>query len=780
MNHSKIKESDQVYLPPYLEELNSPQRESVQNLKGPVLMLAGAGTGKTKALTARFVHLLKTGNAHPNEIFAVTFTNKAAMEMKYRVGSILNRNVEGFQWLGTFHSVCARLLRKHAELVGLESNFTILDSDDQLRILKQLIKLENIDEKNWPPRLLASIIDNWKNKAFTPQNLPSVEHDKYDGKGCLLYSQYQQRLTRLNACDFGDLLLKVVIMFQENSAVLQKYHKTFKYILVDEYQDTNVVQYLLLRLLAADHQNICCVGDDDQSIYGWRGAEVKNILRFESDFKNAKIIRLEQNYRSTEYILKAATGIISSNRNRLGKTLWTGKTGGELVRLIGNWDGEAEATWISDEIEAMQVGTRSLRKYNLNEIAVLVRASHQMRAFEDRFLKIGLNYRVIGGPRFYERLEIRDAISYFRLLISSKDDLAFERIINTPKRGLGDSTIQKIHLVSRATNSSLFDGAKEILRSNKIKGKGAIKLASFVNMIDRLSKMYRNGEMSHTDIAAQVLEESGYTDMWTNLKDKSPDAGGRLENLKELIKALEDFENLEGFLEHVALIMENNSGNEADKVSIMTLHASKGLEFPSVFLPGWEDGLFPSQRSMDESGEKGLEEERRLAYVGITRAEELCTISFVGSRQIYGQWQSSIPSRFINDIPLDCIENLTQPGLYGYQLDEGSQPTEMDIGDIQDRASKADIYDSPGWKRLQNTKRDQTAQNLNYQANKKDLDTSFCLDDKVFHQKFGYGVILTLDGENAEVFFEKAGEKKLRGPLSKYLTICINEDNIET
>ena len=779
MNYSKTKDSAEVSLPVYLKELNLPQRESVQNLKGPVLMLAGAGTGKTKALTARFVHLLKTGSAHPDEIFAVTFTNKAALEMKHRVGSLLNRNIEGFKWLGTFHSVCARLLRKHAELVGLEANFTILDADDQLRILKQLIKLENIDEKNWPPRLLASIIDNWKNKAFTPQNLPIIEQDKYDGKGYLLYSQYQERLTRLNACDFGDLLLKVVTMLQENSMILQKYQKTFKYILVDEYQDTNVVQYLLLRLLAADHQNICCVGDDDQSIYGWRGAEVKNILRFESDFKNAKIIRLEQNYRSTEYILKAASGIISSNKNRLGKTLWTGKKGGELVRLIGSWDGEAEANWISDEIEAMQVGTRGLRKYRLNEIAILVRASHQMRAFEDRFLKIGLNYRVIGGPRFYERLEIRDAVSYFRLLISSKDDLAFERVINTPKRGLGDSTIQKIHLISRSIGSSLFDGAKELLRTNKIKGKGAIQLGEFVNIIDYLTQMYSKGEMSHIDIAGQILEDSGYTDMWSNLKDKVPDAGGRLENLKELIKALEDFENLEGFLEHVALVMENNSGNEVDKVSIMTLHASKGLEFPAVFLPGWEDGLFPSQRSMDESGEKGLEEERRLAYVGITRAEEICTISFVGSRQIYGQWQTSIPSRFVNDIPLDCIENLTQPGLYGYQLDGALHRNAQDIGDIQERASNADIYASPGWRRLQNTKNNQTAQTINHQTRIKDLDVNFHLDDKVFHQKFGYGVILTLDGGNAEVFFEKAGEKKLRGPLSKYLTICTKEDSID-
>jgi DNA helicase-2/ATP-dependent DNA helicase PcrA len=722
---------------------------------------------------------LKTGSANPNQIFAVTFTNKAAMEMKNRVGSILGTNVEGFKWLGTFHSVCARLLRIHAELVELEPNFTILDSDDQVRILKQLIKAEKIDEKKWPPRLLASVIDNWKNRAFTPENLPDSEKDKYDGKGYLLYSQYQQRLIRLNACDFGDLLLKVVTIFQKNSAILQKYQKIFKYILVDEYQDTNVVQYLLLRLLAAAHKNICCVGDDDQSIYGWRGAEIKNILRFENDFNEAKIIRLEQNYRSTEYILTGAIGIISSNRNRLGKTLWTDKKGGEPIRLIGNWDGEAEATWIGEEIESMQKGTRGLRKYCLNEIAILVRASHQMRAFEDRFLKMGLNYRVIGGPRFYERLEIRDSIAYFRLLVSFKDDLAFERIINMPKRGLGSITLQKIYQSSRSNSFSLFDGAKEILTVNKISGKGALQLLNFIRMIERLSKMYHDGEVSHIDIAAQVLEESGYTDMWSNLKDKMPDAGGRLENLKELIKALEDFENMEGFLEHVALVMENNNEADVDRISIMTLHAAKGLEFPAVFLPGWEDGLFPSQRSMDESGEKGLEEERRLAYVGITRAEELCTISFVGNRQIYGQWQSSIPSRFLEDIPTNCIENLTSPGLYGYQMNTGVSSDEIDLRDIQERAAKADIYDSPGWKRLQDSKRGIKPRKNENKIFQENNEVTLSIDDKVFHQKFGYGVILTLDGGNAEVFFEKAGEKKLKGPLTKYLTLASTVNDIE-
>lgn len=786
----KILRKDQDLLlgrmPPYIRELNEPQQEAVLSLMGPVLMLAGAGTGKTKALTARFVHLLKTGSAHPNEIFAVTFTNKAAFEMKNRVSSLLGQNVEGFKWLGTFHSVCARFLRKHAELVGLEPNFTILDTDDQLRVFKQLIQAEDIDEKNWPARLLASTIDNWKNRAFTPENLPMSENDKYDGRGHSLYTQYQDRLTRLNACDFGDLLLKVVTLLQENEILLQRYQKLFKYILVDEYQDTNVVQYLLLRLLAAGHQNICCVGDDDQSIYGWRGAEVGNILRFESDFKNAKIIRLEQNYRSTEYILAAATGVISANKNRLGKTLWTSSKGGERVRLIGHWDGGEEAIWISDEIESMQVGTRGLRKYNLSEVAILVRASHQMRAFEDRFLKTGLPYRVIGGPRFYERLEIRDAIAYFRLLVSSRDDLAFDRIINTPKRGLGDSAQQKIRESSRITEKCLLDGARECLLSNKLSGKGATQLRLLLDTLDRLRKMYVQGTISHIEMAEQILEESGYTEMWMSLQDKTPDAGGRLENLKELIKGLEEFENMEGFLEHIALVMENNTDNEVEKVSIMTLHGAKGLEFPAVFLPGWEDGLFPSQRSMDESGVKGLEEERRLAYVGITRAEELCTISFVGSRQVYGQWQSAIPSRFIDSIPAEYIENLTLPGLYGYQLDEGinqgSDNTDKVPDDIQSRAAMADVYQSPGWRRLQNSKMNHKviiASNKNLVRDVDIISENFSVDDKVFHQKFGYGVILTLDGGNADVFFEKAGEKKLRAPIEKYLTLVDSLNNFE-
>ncbi len=648
---------------PYLEGLNPEQRAAVEALEGPVLMLAGAGTGKTKALTARIVHLLNTGTARPNEILAVTFTNKAAREMKERVGGMLGERVEGMPWLGTFHAICVKLLRRHAELVGLKSSFTILDSDDQLRLLKQLVRAADIDDKRWPARMLAGIIDNWKNRAWTPENIPAAEAGAYDGKAPALYKLYQARLKELNAVDFGDLLLHIVVIFQQHADVLQQYQRWFRYILVDEYQDTNVAQYLWLRLLAGAHHNICCVGDDDQSIYGWRGAEVGNILRFEKDFPGAHVVRLEQNYRSTPHILAAASGVIAGNKGRLGKELWTAEEDGEKVRLIGHWDGEEEARWVGEEIEALQTGTRGLRKFGLDEMAILVRASHQMRAFEDRFLTIGLPYRVIGGPRFYERMEIRDAMAYFRLVTSPSDDLAFERIVNTPKRGLGDKAQQKIQITARENGVSLLQGARMLLDQQGLTGKGAGELNKLLDGLARWGRMAGEAEVSHVELAGIILDESGYTGMWQN--DKSPEAPGRLENLKELIKALEQFENLQGFLEHVSLIMENDSGEGEEKVSIMTLHAAKGLEFPAIFLPGWEDGLFPSQRTMDESGQKGVEEERRLAYVGITRAKEICTISFAGNRRIFGQWQAAMSSRFIDELPEDHVEVLTPPGLYG-------------------------------------------------------------------------------------------------------------------
>lgn len=816
---------------PYLDDLNPEQRAAVEALDGPVLMLAGAGTGKTKALTTRIVHLLNTGSARPNEILAVTFTNKAAREMKERVGRMLGEAVEGMPWLGTFHSICVKLLRRHAELVDLKSNFTILDTDDQVRLLKQLIQAAGIDDKRWPARQLAGVIDNWKNRAWTPDTVPAGEASAFDGKAPALYRQYQTRLRELNAVDFGDLLLHVVTIFQQHADVLAQYQRWFRYILVDEYQDTNVAQYLWLRLLAGGHRNICCVGDDDQSIYGWRGAEVGNILRFEKDFPGATVIRLEQNYRSTPHILAAAGGVIAANKGRLGKELWTDAPEGEKVRLIGHWDGEEEARWIGEEIEALADGSSSFAKrrsnprsqdisqefdrlakkgalngitnleglkrrlleqnvpfqdfkslnlfwrlkgysdedkplepaffrFSLNEIAILVRASHQMRAFEDRFLTIGLPYRVIGGPRFYERMEIRDAMAYFRLVVSPADDLAFERIVNTPKRGLGDKAQQTIQRIARETGVSLLDGAALAVEQGAIKGKGAQALGKLVVDLSRWGRMTGDADLSHVELAEIILDESGYTEMWQN--DKTPEAPGRLENLKELVKALEQFENLGGFLEHVSLIMDNESEEGDQKVTIMTLHAAKGLEFPAVFLPGWEDGLFPSQRSMDESGLKGIEEERRLAYVGITRAEELCTISFAGNRRVYGQWQSQLPSRFIDELPEAHVEVLTPPGLYGGGY--GAAAGGAAQSGLEQRVAEANVYNSPGWRRLQERAADRPAsQPRGAKSSVIDAQavSAHTVGERVFHQKFGYGAIIGIEGDKLEIDFEKAGVKKV-------------------
>jgi len=746
---------------PYLDDLNPEQRRAAETLDGPVLMLAGAGTGKTKALTTRIVHLLNTGRAHPNEILAVTFTNKAAREMKERVGRLMGERVEGMPWLGTFHAICVKLLRRHAELVDLKSNFTILDTDDQLRLLKQLVQAANIDDKRWPARMLAGIIDQWKNRAWTPDNLPAAEASAYDGKGPALYRQYQTRLKELNAVDFGDLLLHVVTIFQKHGDVLAQYQRWFKYILVDEYQDTNVAQYLWLRLLAGGHRNICCVGDDDQSIYGWRGAEVGNILRFEKDFPGAAVIRLEQNYRSTPHILAAAGGVIAGNRDRLGKELWTQAEAGEKVRLIGHWDGEEEARWIGEEVESMQRGTRGMRAFGLDDMAILVRASHQMRAFEDRFLTIGLPYRVIGGPRFYERMEIRDAMAYFRLVTSPSDDLAFERIVNTPKRGLGDKAQQTIQRIARDNGVSLVDGAALAVEQGAIKGKGAAALRDLVVGLARWGRMTGENDLTHMELAEIILDESGYTTMWQN--DKTPEAPGRLENLKELVKALEGFENLQGFLEHVSLIMDNETEEAGEKITLMTLHAAKGLEFPVIFLPGWEDGLFPSQRSMDESGTRGLEEERRLAYVGITRAEEVCTISFAGNRRVYGQWQSQMPSRFIDELPEVHVEVLTPPGLYGGNY--GAAAT-----GIETRAAEANVYNSPGWRRLQ-SRSGTRPMSQPTEARSPVIDaqalSAHTVGERVFHQKFGYGAILGIEGDKLEIEFEKAGIKKV---VARFIT----------
>ncbi|RAP40670.1 DNA helicase II [Rhodovulum viride] len=783
---------------PYLDGLNPAQRQAVETLDGPVLMLAGAGTGKTRALTARIAHLLVTGKARPNEVLAVTFTNKAAREMKERVGRLMGETVEGMPWLGTFHAICVRLLRRHAELVGLKSNFTILDPDDQIRLLKQLIAAANMDEKRWPARQLAGLLDHWKNRAWTPDTVPASEASGFDGRGVKLYAAYQERLKTLNAADFGDLLLHVVTILQAHPDLLDQYRRWFRYILVDEYQDTNVAQYLWLRLLAGGHKNICCVGDDDQSIYGWRGAEVGNILRFEKDFPGAAVIRLEQNYRSTAHILAAASGLIAANKGRLGKTLWTEAEGGEKVRLIGHWDGEEEARWIGEEAEALQGGSRGMRPFSLDDMAILVRASHQMRAFEDRFLTIGLPYRVIGGPRFYERMEIRDAMAYFRLAVSPDDDLAFERIVNTPKRGLGDKAQQKIQSVARAEGVPLVEGARMLLDAGGLGGKGGAQLRKLIEAIgrwhgevraagpsvvldeaalidDETVPLGRGAGLSHVELAERILDESGYTAMWQ--ADKTPEAPGRLENLKELVKALEEFDNLQGFLEHVALIMDNDSEATGAKISVMTLHAAKGLEFPVVFLPGWEDGLFPSQRAMDETGMKGLEEERRLAYVGLTRAEELCTISFAANRRVYGQWQSQLPSRFIDELPASHVDVLTPPGLYGGGYGAAA-PSHGGGSGIEERASRADVYKSPGWQRLQARSAARPLAQPS-QARHMVIDAeavpAFEPGARVFHQKFGYGLVTGIEGDKLDIAFEKAGAKKV---VARFVVAAASADDV--
>ncbi|MEP3298869.1 MAG: UvrD-helicase domain-containing protein [Pseudoruegeria sp.] len=788
---------------PYLDGLNPEQRAAVEALDGPVLMLAGAGTGKTKALTTRIAHLLNTGKARPNEILAVTFTNKAAREMKERVASHLGQTVEGMPWLGTFHAICVKLLRRHAELVGLKSNFTILDTDDQVRLMKQLIVASNLDEKRWPARQLANLIDGWKNRAWTPAQVPSSDAGAFNNRGGELYEAYQRRLVELNAVDFGDLLLHMVTIFQRHSDVLAQYQRWFRYILVDEYQDTNVAQYLWLRLLAAQHKNVCCVGDDDQSIYGWRGAEVGNILRFEKDFPGAVVIRLEQNYRSTAHILGAASGIIAANSDRLGKELWTDKDHGDKVRLIGHWDGEEEARWVGDELESCQRGRRDETGRSLEDMAILVRASHQMRAFEDRFLTIGLPYRVIGGPRFYERMEIRDAMAYFRVVVSPEDDLAFERIVNTPKRGIGNVAQQKIQTMARDNGVSLIEGARLLLEANGLGGKAGTELRRLLDGFTRWRKLSRGPVLavdiddssvlddeqaplasqfgappiSHLELAEIILDESGYTGHWQN--DKTPEAPGRLENLKELVKALEQFENLQGFLEHVALIMDREQDEHEEKVTIMTLHGAKGLEFPVVFLPGWEDGLFPSQRSMDESGVKGLEEERRLAYVGITRAEELCTISFAANRRLYGQWQSALPSRFIDELPEQHVDVLTPPGLYGGGYGAvGLNTGNMGASPMEQRATKADVYNSPGWQRMQ-ARGNQRPVSQPRESRTTTIDlsavSSFTQGDRVFHQKFGYGYVMGIEGDKLDIEFEKAGSKKV---VARFVTPADRADEV--
>ncbi|HEX4370512.1 MAG TPA: UvrD-helicase domain-containing protein [Rhizomicrobium sp.] len=742
--------------PPYLAGLNKEQREAVEAVDGPVLVLAGAGTGKTRVLTTRLAHILATRRAWPGQILSVTFTNKAAREMKDRIGALIGGVVEGMQWLGTFHSIGAKMLRRNAELAGLKSNFTILDTDDQLRLMKQLIEAENIDEKRWPARTLASMIDDWKNRGLRPDDLSSSDGQAYAfGKGKSLYRQYQERLRALNAADFGDLLLETLNILRTNPDILADYRDRFRYILVDEYQDTNVVQYLWLKLLATSHGNVCVVGDDDQSIYGWRGAEVENILRFERDFPGAKVIRLERNYRSTSVILGAASGLIAANKSRLGKTLWTEGDQGELIKVQGVWDAEEEARNVAAEAEDLhRQGAR------FGDMAILVRASFQMREFEDRFISLGLPYRVIGGPRFYERAEIRDAMAYLRLIAQGDDDLAFERIVNKPKRGIGDASVATLHAFARARQIPLLAASREVADTDELPPKAKKALAELSANFARWGETAK--VLPHTELAEMVLDESGYTDM---LKaDKSAEAPGRLDNLKEFVRSMEQYESLAAFLEHVSLVMELAQDETGDRINLMTLHAAKGLEFDTVFLPGWEEGLFPSQRTMDENGLAGLEEERRLAYVGLTRAKKRARISFAANRRVHGSWQSALPSRFLSEIPEAHVDTVVDEGFYG-----GA----MGFRDNQGGPAFSSGYESPGWKRAQQYREANRGQAQTrsrpplieaqaYSAQTSDPSAShYAHGDRVFHQKFGYGRVRYVEGNKLTVEFDKAGEKKV-------------------
>ena len=740
--------------PPYLDGLNDPQTQAVQTLEGPVLVLAGAGTGKTRVLTTRISHLLAMGRAYPSQILAVTFTNKAALEMKERIGKIIGSRVEDMYWMGTFHSICVKILRKYSHLVGLESNYVILDSDDQLRLIKQIIREAGIDEKRYPPRSLAGLIDKWKNRGLKPSQVPQKEAFDYaDGKAIDFYRIYQSRLKTLNAADFGDLLLHVVDVFQSHPEVLSEYQQRFRYILVDEYQDTNISQYLWLRLLAQKSQNICCVGDDDQSIYGWRGAEVGNILRFESDFKNAAIIRLEQNYRSTEHILGTSGHLISHNSDRLGKTLWTAQKGGDKVSINGVWDGRAEASAVGDMVEELQ-----RKNIKLSEMAVLVRASFQMREFEERFITLGVPYRIIGGPRFYERQEIRDVLAYLRVVYQASDDLAFERIINTPKRGLATATLQKLHIIARENECPLTSAAKMIVETDELRPKARGSLKKLIENFDRWRSL--SEAMGHAELTENILRESGYMDMWKN--DKSPDAEGRLENISEMIKSMDNFEGLAEFLEHISLIMDNIQDLSQDKVNIMTLHGSKGLEFDIVFLPGWEEELFPSKKTLEESGENGLEEERRLAYVGITRAKKQVHIFHVASRYMFGNYTTPLPSRFISELPEAHSETRMQQGLgrSGNDFSDYGYTKNSYYSSENNSDPKNQRFGSQNSYQLDRTRAKKTLRST-YQKPVLQNSSHFKIGERVFHDKFGYGIILKIEGTKLKIDFENGSARKV-------------------
>jgi DNA helicase II / ATP-dependent DNA helicase PcrA len=820
--------------PTYLDGLNPEQRLAVETLDGPVLVLAGAGTGKTRVLTTRIAHILATGKAFPSQILSVTFTNKAAREMKERISALVGQAVEGMPWLGTFHSIGVKLLRRHAELVGLTSSFTILDTDDVIRLIKQLIQAEGLDDKRWPARQFAIMIDGWKNKGLGPSEIPEGDARSFgNGKGRELYRAYQDRLKTLNACDFGDLLMHPIAIFRQHPDVLKQYHQKFRYILVDEYQDTNVAQYMWLRLLSQRPRapisprvgetpaqraegeslggglppsaaqgrgssptrgevnpiNICCVGDDDQSIYGWRGAEVDNILRFDKDFPGAVVIRLERNYRSTEHILGAASHLIAFNDGRLGKTLFTEKSDPEHERVMvhAGWDSEEEARAVGEEIEQLQ-----RKQHPLNNMAILVRASFQMREFEDRFVTLGLNYRVIGGPRFYERQEIRDALAYFRVVAQAADDLAFERIINVPKRGLGEAAVRQIHDASRANAVPMLAASALLIQTEELKPKVRSTLHNVVDLFTRWTALLET--KPHTELAEQILEESGYTDMWKN--DRAADAPGRLENLKELIRSMEDYESLRSFLEHVALVMDAEKNEDLDAVNIMTLHGAKGLEFDTVFLPGWEEGLFPHQRALDEGGRAGLEEERRLAYVGLTRAKQRAHIWFVSNRRIHGMWQSTIPSRFLDELPADHVQIAETGQNYGGYGHNAYGASRFDKAASARPEAFSGNYSTPGWQRAQANRTGATSHNWGTRSGAnvervgygetdsgfgagrgsvkgrtidgeliaKSVATEpsrFSVGDRVFHIKFGNGSIAGIEGNKLTIDFDRAGQKRV-------------------
>ncbi|CAN7368921.1 UvrD-helicase domain-containing protein [Phyllobacterium sp. LjRoot231] len=781
--------------PPYLSGLNPEQRLAVETTEGPVLVLAGAGTGKTRVLTSRIAHILSLGKAWPSQILAVTFTNKAAREMKERIGVLVGGAVEGMPWLGTFHSIGVKLLRRHAELVGLKSDFTILDTDDVVRLIKQIIQAEGLDDKRWPAKQFALMIDGWKNKGLGPSEIPEGDARAFaNGKGRELYTAYQNRLKTLNACDFGDLLCHPIRMFRAYPDVLKEYHAKFRYILVDEYQDTNTAQYMWLRLIAQGSKNVCCVGDDDQSIYGWRGAEVDNILRFEKDFPGAVVIRLERNYRSTAHILGTASFLISHNEGRLGKTLFTDAPHAEdaKVNVHAAWDSEEEARAVGEEIEQAQ-----RKGHKLNDMAILVRASFQMREFEDRFVTLGLNYRVVGGPRFYERLEIRDALAYFRVVAQGADDLALERIINTPKRGLGEAAIRQVHDYARARDISMLDAAADLIQTEELKPKPRSALREVVENFQRWQSLIDS--TPHTELAEKILDESGYTAMWQ--ADRSAEAPGRLENLKELIRSMEEYESLRSFLEHVALVMDAEQNENLDAVNIMTLHSAKGLEFETVILPGWEEGLFPHQRALDEGGRSGLEEERRLAYVGLTRAKKNLHIWFVSNRRIHGLWQSTIPSRFLEELPEAHVEVVAGGDSYGGYGGRGG-------GYGQSRFDRADpfenTYSTPGWQRAQQNRSDATRNNWGSRSGAKverigygetdsvlgagrgsvkgrtidgelvaksvsETPSNFDVGDRVFHIKFGNGNVSSIEGNKLTIDFDKAGQKRVLDSFVKGL-----------